>query len=380
MASYPLLSRLWRWTSIVLRSTLYLITLGIALLFLASAYSPYVSPSRMTTAALLGLVFPITAFALGGITLYWTLRLRWRVLIFLGLVWLLGSPAVLRYIPLNWRDTTPERLEEDRTNLLKVMSYNVAAFGVQKHTRQRPNEILQYIKMTDADIVCLQEAITSDTSWGVISEADLRQFFKAQYPYIHIGLAQKNTGSALVLLSKYPIAKTRHLPLPSRSNGGMGYVLDVRGRKLRVMNLHLESFHLRQKDGNEYIALARQGDAFGLKDALKAKLGPVFRRRSKQVDNLKKVIAKINQDDLIICGDFNDTPISYTLWQLSDGLQDTYVESGRGVGYSFSSGIFIVRIDHILAGKSFVPEYSLVDRSITTSDHYPIISYLRWRE
>lgn len=363
-----------------MRSTLYLITLGCAVAFLTSAYSTWVSPARMTTAALLGLVFPITIFALACVTLYWTLRLRWRVLAFLALVWLAGSSAVLRYIPINWSGKSPEILEKDRPHLLKVVSYNVAAFGGQKHTIQRPNEILQYLKMADADIVCLQEAITSDSSWGMVSEAELKAFLKEQYPYVHFALAQKDTGSALVLLSKYPISKARHLPLPSSANGGMGYVLEVNGRDLVVMNLHLESFHLKQKDGRKYVALARQGDAFGLKDALKTKLGPVFKRRSKQAQVLNKIIAKTDRRDIIVCGDFNDTPVSYTLRLISDGLQDTYVESGRGVGYSFASGIFIVRIDHILAGRSFTPEYSLVDHSITASDHYPIISYLRWRD
>lgn len=365
---------------IALRSTLYLITLGGVVAFLASAYSPWVSPARITTAALLGLLFPITALILAGITLYWLLRLRWRVLLFLAVVWLIGSPATLRYLPLNFNEKRTDALDEDRTDLLKVMSYNVAAFGGQKHTRQRPNDILQYIKMTDADIVCLQEAITSDSSWGMVSSAELKQFFSTQYPYIHFALAQKQAGSALILLSKYPIAKVRHLPLPSSTNGGMGYTLEVRGRKLKLMNLHLESFHLRQKDGRKYIALARQGDAFGLKDALNTKLGPVFKRRSKQAEILQRIIDKTDRDNLIICGDFNDTPISYTLRLLSQGLHDTYAESGRGTGYSFASGIFIVRIDHILAGQSFVPEYSLVDHSITASDHYPIISYLRWAD
>ena len=35
---------------------------------------------------------------------------------------------------------------------------------------------------------------------------------------------------------------------------------------------------------------------------------------------------------IIICGDFNDTPVSYAYQQLGDNMIDAFLESGNGIG------------------------------------------------
>lgn len=369
------LSQLWRGARIVLRSVVYLTTVVCCVLFLASSLSPYIPPLRMTTPALMGLAFPVFLVLQVCITLYWLIRWQWRVLIPIAIVWLIGWGAVSSYLPIN-RSTTSGDETADR---IKVLSYNVCAFGFVPHTATAPNPILQYIKSSGADIVCLQEALLSDHSWGPVSSRDLKGYLHELYPYRHIERAQAS-GTTLILLSKYPIEEAKRIPITSATNGAMIYRLRAGARSLTVINAHLESFRLQRKHGEEYVRLAREGDAFGLKHALGSKMGPSFRRRNVQANLLHRYITEAGRDDIIVCGDFNDTPISYTHHKVGEGLQDAFVASGNGPGFTFVSGVFVVRIDHIFAGQSFVPEGAIVDRSIKTSDHYPIATYLRWRD
>lgn len=345
-----------------------------SLLFLLSALSPYIPPTRFATPAFMGLFFPIFLLMQIGITVYWLIRLQWKVLVALLIVWFIGWESVSSYIPVNRQAETSAEMPR-----IKVLSYNVGAFGFVEHTKGVPNPIFQYIRSSEADIVCLQEAmISAHIPWAVISAGQLKSYFRDIYPYIHIGQGQER-GTTLILLSKYPITESRRIEMSSRTNGAMYYELSIQGRRVRLINAHLESFRLRSHDGEQYVALARQGDARGLREVLQAKLSPAFRRRNVQANLLHEEIHS-SDEPIIVCGDFNDTPVSYTYRKVLDGLIDTFAESGNGFGFSYTSGVFVVRIDHIFASREFVPEGALVDRTIKTSDHYPVTTYLRWRD
>lgn len=370
-----LIRRVGSVSRIIIRSTLYTLTAVIALVFVVASYSPLMPPVRMVTPAFLGLAFPITMIAMGLTTLYWLVRRRWRVIIVLIGVWLLCWSSVRAYTPLN-RSEMPQELVAGQH--LKVLTYNVAAFGFVPHSPSAPNPILQYIRSSNADLVCLQEAMLSDNSWGTISAQQIRRYLRDIYPHIKV-LQPRPRGTTLILLSKYSIRSAEKLSLDSRLNGATLYHLDVDGRDLRLINVHLESFHLQRQDGEQYVDLAKSGNAVGLREALSAKLGPAFRRRNIQTNHLANLIDSLGRDHLLICGDFNDTPVSYTHRKLSEGMQDAFVATGSGFGFTYSSGVYQVRIDHVLVGSALKPLETHVDYSITTSDHYPVVATLEWQ-
>ena len=81
---------------------------------------------------------------------------------------------------------------------------------------------------------------------------------------------------------------------------------------------------------------------------------------------------------MLICGDFNDTPISYTHHRLSTGLHDAIATTGRGVNYSYYFKSLIgVRIDHMLYSDHIEARAAYVDRTAEISDHKPIICYFK---
>lgn len=179
-----------------------------------------------------------------------------------------------------------------------------------------------------------------------------------------------------MVLSKYPIRSAKVLPLKSDFNGAALFKIDVNGKQIHVINCHLESFKLTLDEGEQYLQLAKGGHANDLKEKVGTKFTPAYRKRAAQADLLAQTIQDLDAKRLIVCGDFNDTPISYVRKKISEGLHDAYALSGRGPGFSFERRYFVVRIDHILCSKTFNPINCRVDKTIAASDHYPIYTYL----
>ena len=78
-----------------------------------------------------------------------------EVLIDRHILLLVSWGPVKRYFPFHSHKDVP------REEVLKVLTYNVMAFGYKNHTKIAPNKIIQYIANSDADIVCLQEYATA---------------------------------------------------------------------------------------------------------------------------------------------------------------------------------------------------------------------------
>ena len=209
---------------------------------------------------------------------------------------------------------------------------------------------------------------------GVVTKT-LREYLASDYPYI--ACIQVGTGgSTLAILSKYPLSEVEQIPVPTHANGAIKAKVKLKGRELLLVNVHLESFHLKADDGANYIALAKQGEALQLKDALRAKLGPTFRYHNAQAVILHELIKAYNSPRVLVCGDFNDTPLSYPRRKIGDGLKDAFVARGNGFGFTFRNRPFIVRIDHILYGKAFRALSCEIDKTADESDHYPISAVL----
>jgi len=75
---------------------------------------------------------------------------------------------------------------------------------------------------------------------------------------------------------------------------------------------------------------------------------------------------------MLVCGDFNDSPLSYAHRVIGEGLCDVFVEAGAGPGFTYNQNHFYFRIDHIFATPAFRVLECKVDRSIRASDHYPV--------
>ena len=346
-------------------------TLLVSGMYLLGAYSGYIAPKTWILPSFLGLFFPALLVTYVLVTLFWLVAWDKRRLLLVGIVWLISLPQLLIYFPIS----REEKVLGSEDESLRILSYNVCAFGFKPHTKTSPNAILQYIKSSGADIVCLQEAMLNQNPWAGVVSKTLRSYLSQDYPYIQVHRVNRG-GSTLALLSKYPVTEAKEIPLPSWVNGAVAYKILIRGEEVLIINVHLESFHLKRVDGEDYLRLASRGQALRLKDALDTKLAPTFQAHGVQANIIHQLIQSYGTERVIVCGDFNDTPLSYTRRKIGEGLKDAFVERGNGFGFTFKTRPFIVRIDHILYGSAFRALSCEVDKTASESDHHPIEAVL----
>ena len=79
---------------------------------------------------------------------------------------------------------------------------------------------------------------------------------------------------------------------------------------------------------------------------------------------------------VIVCGDFNDTPLSYTYHVLGKQLQDAFAEAGFGLSNTYNGLLPSFRIDYILYSSHFKAVSYSCDR-IDLSDHFPVSAVLK---
>ena len=78
----------------------------------------------------------------------------------------------------------------------------------------------------------------------------------------------------------------------------------------------------------------------------------------------------------ILCGDLNDTPVSYVYRLFNLSLQDSFRKMGSGIGATFAGRLPGLRIDYVLSDPSFaVRSHEVVHAGL--SDHYPVVVRLK---
>lgn len=340
-------------------------------MLIVSAYSPYLNPRLNPLASTLGLAFPI--FLLINLIFigFWAfIHYRYALLPLLG--FLVCIPQIRTYIPFNFTaKTIPE-------GSVKILSYNIMSFS-NLEKKDGKNPVLSYLANSHADIICLQEYNTA-TNKKHLTEQDIKKALKA-YPYQSIH--QQGKGDVqLACFSKFPILSTLPIKYESNYNGSMQYILKVHNDTLTLINNHLESNKLTKEDRGIYEDMIKEPNAKKVKTGLRQlirKLAEASAIRASQVDSVAKAIAASNYPSIIVCGDFNDGSISYAHRILTQRLDDAFTQSGRGLGISYNLNKFYFRIDNILISHSLKAWNCTVDRSIKSSDHYPIWCYISKR-
>ena len=324
-------------SSRIIKVTLVTLTVIQCSLFLLGAYSGYIPPIKWIIPAFLGLFFPILLILQLIITLVWMLVREWRWLLSVLAVWLIALPQLLIYFPINRAD---KLLAAEESTTIRVLSYNVCAFGFKPHSATQPNAVLQYIKSSGADLVCLQEAMLNQNPFAGVVTKTLQSYLNKDYPFIRV-IRVNRGGSTLAILSKHPIMRIEEIPLSSWVNGAIAAKVLIGGKETLLINAHLESFHLKRVDGEQYLHLAKQGEAVRLQDALRAKLSPTIKAHNVQANVLSEYIrANSSEGRVIVCGDFNDTPLSYVHRKVSEGMEDAFVERGNGFGFTFHTHLW----------------------------------------
>ena len=342
-----------------------------SVLLVLVAYSDHVAPAEHPFIGCIGMAFPLFLLINLLMLIVW-LIVNWRRSWISIAGFLLALPAIRVYMPLHFHHDPPQ-------GCLKVMSYNVDCYIMAKKLPETEMTIYEYLKQQSADIVCLQE--------DVMNPKDSIGDFSTLYAYndtVHLGLRKKPVINAVGIHSRYPIVGKEVIPYESVGNGSVAFYVKVGADTILVINNHLESTHLSKKDRERYTDIIsgdmnRQEAEAGTRMLL-GKLATAMGRRARQAEAVHRYVESHKRYPMVVCGDFNDTPISYVRRTMAQGLTDCFVESGCGLGFSYRRKGFFFRIDNILCSEHFEPYNCFVDNSMGASDHYPIVCWLKLKQ
>ncbi|MDQ1856880.1 endonuclease/exonuclease/phosphatase family protein [Chryseobacterium sp. WLY505] len=318
----------------IFRLIVLIVHLGILFLLLGTLLNAYVPPKIFPWFNLLSLGFPVLIIVYVILTIFWVFSWKKRAFVFMfaGLAFI--NP-VKRWV--NYSD-------KKGGSEIKVVSFNTRAGRVGNE------ELEPYLKSQNADVLLLQE--------------------DAGIKYQLEGYQIANPGGGLTILTRHKILKQQiiepqdgELRIP-----GLLADIEIKGKTYRFIDVYLNPFRF-QKDmvrlnGNT------DNDEQKIKDVVK-RLIPTFKKHQDQVALIREAIDN-SPYPVILAGDFNSVPNSYEYYHLSDGLEDAFVEAGRGSATSFHDYKFPIRIDYIFSSKALKAISYKVDRSVSISDHYPV--------
>ncbi len=354
----------------------YVNLLAVAALLL-SYLSARVSPATFWPLAFFGMAYPFILIA-NLLCLFWWFLFRRRRMWPSLLVILLGWSHLGDYIQFFGDRDAPT---EVRTKF-KVMSYNVRLFDLYNwtHTKQTRAEIMELLRVEDADILCMQEFLNEDKS----EDPPVRDQLLKDYRFSNCAdeyTAHTKHGHhfGIATFSTYPIISKGAIHFPDDLNNLCLWTdIVIASDTVRVYNGHLASIRFGDMDyrfmkdvvkgeGTDSIGTAGQRIVDRLKNA--------FIRRATEVETISAHM-RTSPHPVIWCGDLNDTPMSYSYRRLRDvDLSDAFVESGQGIGHTYIGDFPSFRIDHILHGPQLHAWdfHTLPDE---LSDHRPITSWV----
>lgn len=349
------------------KGVLIAVNIFFIVLMLLVGYSGHLNPEEHPLLSNSGLVFPLLLVVNLAFLFFWLLVYpKGAVVPILGL--LINYVPVRAYCPLNVT-------KKAEPGSFKVLTFNVDV-SMKEETNAQGEVIypaLEYIKTSGADVVCVQEAYMTK---------EKAKTLRHTYHYADTARNEKG-GSCLTLFSKFPIIGKDHIRFKNTLNTSAAFFLNINGDTVIVINNHLESNHLSlaDREGFEDMANGKKESEQARTESkrLLEKLGDAAKKRAPQAEKVAKYIQDHRQYPIIVCGDFNDNPLSYAHKVIADGLTDCFVATGNGPGWSFSHNRIYVRIDNILCSQDIIPYQCVVDRKINVSDHYPVSCWLKIR-
>ena len=352
---------------------LTVLTAAVAATLLLTYAAPYVNPASVWLFPVLGLIAPATYLAAVLLTLYWVVRWRPRRALAMLLITGCGLFGVSLFYKPELRRRYAETETKERGTLL-FMTYNVRNFA-DDAGRNAAGKVLRFVQETAPDVVCFQEYSPSLAE----KSAEYRAFAQT---YPHRAGGRGAEFEPMVLFSKHPVAgwgATRDGLPEDGIRESLWADIRIKDDTVRVFNNHLHSTAIKAED-NEFITKHRYISDSAREDKIRS-IVHRFRDnsilRAEQADSIAKAVAATSLAR-IVCGDFNDTPMSYVYRTMARGLDDAFSSCGRGYSHTFRGFFNALRIDYVLVSDEFEPlTYEVPD--VEFSDHLPVVVRMRYR-
>lgn len=346
-----------------------------AIITLLGAYGGYISPNVMPVASVLVMAFPLILIADVVLILadIWLMR---RLAVIPGAAIILSIGGILTFSPINLPHG--ELTEEEQQREFTILTYNVLNFiDNESKYPDGTNRTISYLLSTNADILCLQECeYLCPFPLYCVTREQVDSLME-RYPYRHIG---RNGQS---MLSKYPF-----LPIPLRvskeDNAAMtAFRTNIDGHVVTIFNVHLQSLGLTVSDKELFLKMTGLEPSRTLahvRSQLIDKLFYAFRMRASQAERIAVWVNAFKNDNIILCGDFNDIPGSYAHRTICGaGLRDAYDDAAIGPTITYNANRFYFHIDQVLYHGD-LKAVKIERGDIPCSDHYPMLTTFLWNE
>ncbi|MCD8071663.1 MAG: endonuclease/exonuclease/phosphatase family protein [Alistipes sp.] len=318
---------------------------GLLLAYLAR----YIPPASGWIFAFAGLAAPVLFTANIIMCLYWVIR--WK---YIGLVPAAVIIAGAGYLNLFFKPSLSKHYKGETKGTIAIMTYNVMGFIYQDEggtKRSSIDSIADMVTSYGPDLFCIQEFQARDSA----QKAAMDTLFNLPYnSFKYKKTNSRGGGWGLAVYSRYPILETGLMDFPSSNNSAMWVDVVVSGDTLRVFNNHLQTTSVNTSDrdfiqSHEYLSPTAETEE--RVRGIASKLRRNYLVRAEQADTLAPVIHS-SLHKVIVCGDFNDTPLSYVYFKIRGKLSDTFAEKGQGMNSNTFQGLFnLFRIDYILHSK-----------------------------
>ena len=354
-------------THIIVRFFAVAITVIAALILAATLFGAIISPKYIPLLSVLTLCAPIVYMINIIIMLLWIIAWKKWALISATILIIGFSSGGLLIQP----DFKKKYNDTPTFQTLNILSYNVEGFTHNcRGLKNNLDSIISFFNRENPDIICIQEFRTLPNASQEVIDS-----LMGMWPYKRVfGFAKRIYAPSIAVYSKKKILNAEYLKLNEKTGYG-AVVCDIlveKGDTLRLFTTHLQSTQI-SNDDITYLTEEQFTDSTSREERLSSifnKLNKNSVIRAAHADSLKSIIDR-RQYRTIICGDFNDTPLSYTYNKIKGNFEDSFIQSGHGFRTTFRKLFDIMCIDYILHSDDMISKkFNILDAEF--SDHYPI--------
>lgn len=338
------------------------VSIAMAILSLFGVLASYISPVNFVLPAFINLFLPVLLLTNLFLLLYWFMqKSHWVIVPIIAI--LLNFNYILSVFQVN----IPSVATDEKK--IKIATYNVGGFrSWEKNDTQL--EIARYMRDRHTDIVCFQEY----KSTPQLTTQNLSNLIGLPYYATNYLSRQSYAGYGSAIFSRYPVIASQKIHIPSKTNDAMWADLQIGNDTIRVFCCHLQTTNFSRNQKHLIQQLKDRRFDFQAFSLVFDELKQNFKRRATQAETLRREIDS-SPYPVVVCGDFNDPPLSYTYHTIKGKLTDSFRESGQGYSYTFRGIRKILRIDFILYSPSLKgSQYQ--SPSVLWSDHKPVFTDL----
>ena len=328
-------------------------------------FGGYISPDVTAVGSVAVLGMPVMVSISALLITIWFFCKGWIISVIGILMLIMCASPIKMWFPLN----SPTEPEPDAPTL-SVLTWNVLHGRDLEQPNSKNARMLETILALEPDVVCLQELYSfSKNELEKFSQSAVDSLMKI-YPY-QLG----TDGYDLKVLSKYPL---RHVNFGTYHQYLLAEYFTVKtpSREIAMANVHLTSYLLTAEQrtilgtGNGKNMIAEKKE---LSRQIFGKMREVFPERAEAA---RMILSGMDQFamPIIICGDFNDVPASWTYRLfLKEGFMDAYTATNFFPTYTYYKNSLYFHLDQICYRGALRP--LSVDRiDVRTSDHIPLLA------